>query len=71
MLAGRFCFSEHLGSMLEDVGSKMRQEGDQEDQIEPRMGDWKLPDGKCRGGWKVNELLLGPTIYSSLLAANL
>ena len=41
--------------MLEDVGSKMRQEGDREDQIEPRMDDWRLPDGKNRGGWVVNE----------------
>ena len=36
-----------LGSMLGHVGGKMRQDSDQEHQVEPNMGGWRLPDGKC------------------------
>ena len=50
-----------LGSMLGLVGGKMRQDSDQEHQVEPNMGGWRLPDGKYALGWKVNVGLWGPT----------
>ena len=59
-----------LGSMLRHVGGKMRQDSDQEHQVEPNMGGWRLPDGKCQGGWVVNELVGGPTVYSYRLQAS-
>ena len=51
-----------LGSMLGHVGGKMRQDSDQEHQVEPNMGGWRLPDGKYALGWVVNERVGGPTV---------
>ena len=50
-----------LGSMLGHVGGKMRQDSDQEHQVEPNMGGWRLPDGRVALGWRVNVPLWGPT----------
>ena len=49
----------------------MRQDSDQERQVEPNMRDWRLPDGKNQGGLMVKVEFWGPTVYSFLLAANL
>ena len=50
MLGYLGAISSYLGSMLGHVGGKMRQDSDQEHQVEPNMGGWRLPDGKCQGG---------------------
>ena len=53
------------------VGGKMHQDSDQEHQVGPNMEDWRLPDGKCQGGWRVMTRSGGPTVYSSLIATKL
>ena len=69
MLGYLGAISSYLGSMLGHVGGEMHQDSDQEHQLEPNMGDWRLPDGKNQGGWVVNERVWGPTVYSSQIAS--
>ena len=69
MLEHLGAISSYLGSMLGHVGGRMRQDSDQEHQVEPNMGDGRLPDGKNQGGWVVNEPVGGPTVYSSQIAS--
>ena len=69
MLGHLGAISEHLDSTLGHVGGKMRQDSDQEHQVEPNMGDWRLPDGKYEVGWVVNERLLGHTSNNSQIAS--
>ena len=57
--------------MLGHVGGKMRQDSDQEHQVEPNMGGWRLPNGRVDLGWVVNERVWDPTVYSSLIATKL
>ena len=45
----------------------MRQDSDQEHQVEPNMGGWRLPDGKSQGGLMVDVELWGPTQTQKIL----
>ena len=71
MLGHLGAISSYLGSMLGHFGGKMHQDSDQEHQVEPNISDWRLPDGRVALGWRVNERVWGPTVYSSLIATKL
>ena len=43
------------------AGARERQDGDQEGQVEPAWGAWRLLDGRYEGGVRVNGLVWGPT----------
>ena len=53
-----------VGTPWWQAGARERRDGDQEGQVEPAWGAWRLPDGKCQWGLMVNDPLWGP--YSLL-----
>ena len=69
MLSRSWAFFGDLDCKLSCLGRCWEQDGAKEATRSAKMSHQRLPDGKNRGGWVVNERVWGPTSNNSQIAS--